>query len=121
MRTPVKRGCQASLEQRWQVLREKIERHALPLQNQGVILAKQVAGRQVWVLRFVERNSGRRVHRSIFIGGDDRPELLGLARGLLGRYREQHRRVEEAAACARTADAVCAVLRRPGGGRNRRE
>jgi hypothetical protein len=64
-------------------------------------------------VRFVIRDAGRRVHRAVYIGGDDQPELLESARRLLELYRAQGRWGKEVAAFARFAAAFSGLTRRP--------
>ena len=52
---------------------------------------------------------GRRVHRAIFIGGDDQAELLGRVRDLLALHRAQGRWGEEVATFA--GFAILTVVR----------
>ena len=109
----------AELERRWAALRVKLEAHADELATQGVMVSRVAAGRRVWKVRFVVREGGRRVHRAIYVGGDDQPELLERARRLLELYRAQGRRGEEVAAFARFAAAFIGLARRaPAAGRS---
>ena len=103
----------ADLERRWAALRVKLEAHADDLATQGVLVSRVAAGRRVWKVRFVVREGGRRVHRAIYVGGDDQPELLERARRLLEVYRAQGRWGQEVAAFARFAAAFIGLARRP--------
>ena len=109
----------ADLERRWAVIRSKLEAHADDLATQGVLVSRVASGRRVWKVRFVVREGGRRVHRAIYVGGDDQPELLERARRLLELYRAQGRWGEEVAAFARFAASVIGLARRlPAAGRS---
>jgi hypothetical protein len=99
-------------ETRWEEIREKIVRDAAHLRRQGSIVAKWARGRRVWALRFRVRDQGRTVQRSIYLGGDDQPELLRHAQDLLRRCRERARWSRELAASARMAAAIRTTLRR---------
>src|SRR4051794_39269148 len=66
----------AALERRWAAIRRKLEAGAEHLATQGVLVPGIAAGRRVWKVRFVVREGGRPVHRAVYIGGDDQPELL---------------------------------------------
>ena len=103
----------AELERRWAALRVRLEAHADDLATQGVMVSRVAAGRRVWKVRLVVRVGGRRVHRAIYVGGDDQPELLERARRLLEVYRAQGRWGEEVAAFARFAAAFIGLARRP--------
>jgi hypothetical protein len=80
--------------------------------RQGSIVAKRASGRMTWVLRFVVRNGGRSVHRSVLLCGDDEPGLLLRARRLLRHYRSRSAWAEEVALFARVAGAAKATLGR---------
>ena len=103
----------AELERRWAALRVKLEAHADDLATQGVLVSRVASGRRVWKVRLVVRVGGRRVHRAIYVGGDDQPELLERARRLLEVYRAQGRWGQEVAAFARFAAALIGLARRP--------
>jgi hypothetical protein len=91
----------------------KLEAHADNLATQGVLVSRIASGRRVWKVRLVIREGSRRVHRAIYVGGDDQPELLERARRLLELYRAQGRWGEEVAAFARFAAAFIGLARRP--------
>jgi hypothetical protein len=103
----------SELERRWAAIRSKLEAHADDLATQGVLASRVASGRRVWRVRLVVRAGGRRVHRSIYVGGDDQPELLDRARRLLEQYRAQGRWAGEVAAFARLAAAFVGLARRP--------
>lgn len=99
-----------ALERRWQTLRARIEAEAEALRRQGSIAAKLTNGRRVWVLRFHSTEASCRRYRSIYLGGDDQPELLHRARELLACLRAEGNRAREVAAYARLArDALGAA------------
>ena len=107
------RSHRADLERRWAAIQPKLEAHAGDLATQGVLVSRVASGRRVWRVRLVVRVGGRRVHRAIYVGGDDQPELLERARRLLEVYRAQGRWGEEVAAFARFAAAFIGLARRP--------
>jgi hypothetical protein len=107
------------LEARWAVIRQKLEAHAAVLASRGSLVAKQARGRRVWAIRFVVAQGGRPVHRSIFIGGDELPELLERTRSLLEEYRLPQRWAEEVDASARLAARAGSLLRRLAAGQGR--
>ena len=113
MAATTSRPHSADLERRWAALRAKLEAHADALVTQGVLVSRVASGRRVWKVRLVVRVGGRRVHRAIYVGGDDQPELLERARRLLELYRAQGRWGEEVAAFARFAAAFIGLARRP--------
>ncbi|HEY2154168.1 MAG TPA: hypothetical protein VGH33_00965, partial [Isosphaeraceae bacterium] len=71
-RTTTSRTRSPDLEARWAVIRQRLEPHAEVLASRGSLVAKQARGRRVWAVRFVVADGGRPIHRSIFIGGDER-------------------------------------------------
>jgi hypothetical protein len=107
-------NCQSPSDQeaRWETVRAKIARDAPHLRRQGSIVAKWARGRRVWALRFRLREQGRTVQRSVYLGGDDQPELLGRARDFLRQCRAQALWPGEVAASARMAAAIRTTLRR---------
>jgi hypothetical protein len=101
-----------------------MERNAYYLARRGSIVAKWASGGRRWVLRFSAPDSqGRVIHRSVYLGSDDVPEVLHRARELLRHYREQADGLEEIRLFARLVAKAAAALRRPsrrrGGGRPR--
>ena len=113
------RSHRADLERRWAAIQPKLEALAGDLATQGVLVSRVASGRRVWKVRLVVRVGGRRVHRAIYVGGDDQPELLERTRRLLELYRAQGRWGEEVAAFARFAASVSSLARRlPAAGRS---
>jgi len=82
-------------------------------------LRKDARGRRVWVVRYVVRVGGRRVHRSIYIGGDDVPELIERARSLLEEYHRTGRWEYEVEHYARMAARAGGIARHRATGRGR--
>jgi hypothetical protein len=82
------------------------------LAAQGTLAAKSANARRVWVIRFMARDGDRRVQRSIYIAGDEQPELLDRARRLLDLYRQRRRWPAQIAAYARLARAASGIARR---------
>ena len=70
---PARTGC---LEKRWQAIRTKIEAAAHHLRMQGTVMPKVARGRQVWVIRYRIIDEGHKRYRSIYLGGDDQPDLF---------------------------------------------
>lgn len=98
------------LERRWRAVESKLASHEERLANQGGLVAmRSASGRRVWVVRVVDVVGGRRVHKSIYVGGDDRPELLRRARLWLDRCRVKGRVATEVAGHARLAAAACGI------------
>jgi hypothetical protein len=98
------------LERRWHVVEAKLTAHQDRLADQGGPVAMNSAsGRRVWVVRLVDVVEGRRVHKSIYVGGDDQPELLRRARLWLDRCRVRGRVAAEVAGHARLAAAACGI------------
>ena len=75
MTTTTSRSHRADLEHRWAAIKSKLEAHADDLATQGVLVSRVASGRKVWKVRLVVRVGCRRVHRAIYVGGDDQPEL----------------------------------------------
>jgi hypothetical protein len=111
-RTTRSRTRSADLEARWTVIRRKLEAHAEVLASRGSLVAKQARGRRVWAVRFVVARGGRPVHRSIFIGGDEMPELLERTRSLLEEYRLPRQWAEDVQGYARLAARAGGLVRR---------
>lgn len=109
----------ADPEARWATLRLKLEANADVLARRGTLVAKVSRGRRVWVVRFVVEEGGRRVHRSVYVGGDDVPELIERARSLLEEYRRTGRWAEEVEGYARLAARAGGIVRRLAAGRGR--
>ena len=107
-----------ALERRWHALQAKLERHAPHLVRQGVLVPKRLAGGgRVWAVRFVAREGGRPVHRSLYVGSDRQVELRRRVRRLLDGFRARARWPGEVAGYARLAGQLHAALKRllPGG------
>jgi len=78
----------SELESRWARIKAKLDANAQHLGSQGVLVWKSDAGRPNCSVRFFEEENGRRVHRCIYIGGADQPELLLRTQALLEQYRQ---------------------------------
>ena len=89
------------------------------LARQGTLVAKSTHGRRVWVVRYVGEEGGKRVHRSIYIGGDEVPELIERTRLQLEEYRRAARWADEVEGYARIAARAGDVARRLASGRGR--
>jgi hypothetical protein len=110
--TTTSRACSPDLEARWTVVRQKLEAHAEVLASRGSLVAKQARGRRVWAVRFVVAEGGQPIHRSIFVGGDEMPELLERTRSLLEGYRLPRRWAEEVQGYVRMAARARSLVRR---------
>jgi len=111
---PSKSDLPSHLKRRWQKIEQQMEENRCHLERQGSLAARQSGGRRVWMLRFFMETEGRHVQRSIYVGGDDQPELLKRVRGLLAYYREVGRHKRGARDCARLVGAMVAMMRSPG-------
>jgi hypothetical protein len=118
-RTTTSRTRSPDLEARWAAIRQKLEAHADVLASRGSLVAKQARGRRVWAVRVVVAQGGRPIHRSIFVGGDEVPELLERTRSLLEEYRLPRRWVEEVQGYARLASRAGSLVRRLAAGQGR--
>jgi hypothetical protein len=101
---------------RWERIRTAMERNRPLLERQGTISAK-MDGSTVYVLRFCERQQGRRIQRSIHLGSDS--QLVERARALLEAFREPKRWQAEAAAATTSLGSIVSRLRRRFGRRGR--
>ena len=101
------------------MVRRKLEAHAEVLASRGSLVAKQARGRRVWAVRFVVAQGGRSIHRSIFVGGDEMPELLERTRSLLEGYRLPRRWAEDVQGYARLAARAGGLARRLAAGPGR--
>jgi len=99
------------LEARWDAILCKLEANANVLARQGTLVAKDARGRRVWAVRFVADEGGRRAHRSIYIGGDEVPELIERTRLQLQEYRRAARWAEEVEGFARVAARAGGIAR----------
>jgi hypothetical protein len=100
-------------QQRWHAIERKLAANADRLAERGGLVAMTSAsGRRVWVVRFVEVVDGAKVHRSIYIGGRDQPELLARTRRWLDHCRVSGRVAAAVAGHARLAAAACGAIRR---------
>jgi chorismate-pyruvate lyase len=99
-----------SLEARWGRIRTAMEQKRALLEHQGTITVKKVGGQAVRVLRFCERQQGRRWQRSIYLGVD--AELVLRAIALLEAFREPLRWQAETAAAAAALGSIASRLRR---------
>ena len=110
---PIVPASDQTQRQRWHAIERKLAANAERLADRGGLVAmKSASGRRVWVVRFVEVVNGAKIHRSLYIGGDDQPELLARTQRWLDHCRVSGR-VAAAVAChARLAAAACDAIRR---------
>jgi hypothetical protein len=102
-----------ALERRWRAIERKLAANAERLADQGSLVAmKSASGRRILVVRFVELVNGVKTHRSIYIGGDDKPELLARTQLWLDQCRVSGRVAADVAGHARLAAAVCGAIQR---------
>jgi hypothetical protein len=110
---PIVPASDHSQRQRWQAIELKLAANADMLAEQGSLVAmKAASGTRVWVVRFVEVVDGAKIHRSLYIGGDDQPELLARTRLWLDHCRVSGRVAAAVAGHARLAAAACGAIRR---------
>ena len=93
----------ADMEARWDSILRKLEANAEELARQGTLVAKCSRGRRVRAVRYVVQEGGRRVHKAIYVGGDDVPELIERTRLQLEEYRRAARWADEVEAYAKLA------------------
>ena len=99
--------------QRWHAIERKLAANAERLADRGGLVAmKSASGRRVWVVRFEEVVEGAKTHRSLYIGGDDQPELLTRTQRWLDHCRVSGRVAAAVAGHARLAAAACGAIRR---------
>ena len=102
-----------ALERRWRAIERKLAANAERLADQGSLVAmKSASGRRVLVVRFVEVVNGAKIHRSLYIGGADNPELLARTQLWLDQCRVSGRVAVEVAGHARLAAAACGAIQR---------
>ena len=100
-------------ERRWDAIERKLAANAERLADRGGLVAMMSAsGRRVCVVRFVEVVDGRRAHRSVYVGGDDQPELLRRTQRWLDHCRVRGRVADDVAGYARLATAACGAVRK---------
>ena len=94
-------------------IERKLAANAERLADQGSLVAmKSASGRRVLVVRFVEVIDGAKIHRSLYIGGDDQPELLARTQLWLDQCRVSGRVAAEVAGHARLAAVACGTIQR---------
>jgi len=101
----------AQLVRRWARVEQQIEQNCHWLMCQGSIAARRTGARRVWLLRFFVEVDGRRIQRSIYIGGDDQPELVQRARELIEHLRLIGRCDRQIVEDARAVKAVAIEMR----------
>jgi hypothetical protein len=106
---PAGRG---SAETRWARIARKIELAATHLRTQGVLVRRRDAGRRAWVVRYRTYDPEGTRLRSIYIGGDDEPELVQRATRLLAELRGPSRRRREIDMFARGVRAARTLVKR---------
>ena len=104
-------------ESRWERIRTAMECNRALLEHQGTLAGKAVGSSTVHILRFCERQQGRRIQRSIYVGSD--PELIRHTQDLLEAFREPQRWQAEVAAAATSLGTIVSRLRRRFGRRGR--
>ena len=110
---PIVSASDHSQRQRWHEIERKLAANAERLADRGGLVAmKSASGRRVWVVRFVEVVDGAKIHRSLYIGGDDQPELLARTQLWLDHCRVSGRVAAAVAGHARLAAAACGAIRR---------
>jgi hypothetical protein len=110
---PIVPASDHSQLQRWHAIERKLAANAERLADRGGLVAmKSASGRRVWVVRFVEVVEGAKIHRSLYIGGDDQPELLARTQRWLDHCRLSGRVAADVASHARLAAAACGAIRR---------
>ena len=109
---PIVPASDHSQRQRWHAIERKLAANAERLADRGGLVAmKSASGRRVWVVRFVEVVNGAKIHRSLYIGGDQ-PELLARTQRWLDHCRVSGRVAADVAGHARLAAAACDAIRR---------
>ena len=101
----------ADLEARWATIKLKLEANAEVLARRGTLVAKDARGRRVWAVRYVDEEGGKRAHRSIYVAGDELPELIERTRSLLEEYRRTGRWADEVERYARMAARAGGIAR----------
>jgi hypothetical protein len=110
---PIEPAADHAQARRWRAIERKLAANAARLADRGGLVAmKSASGRRVWVVRFVEVVDGAKIHRSLYIGGDDQPELLARTQRWLDHCRVGGRVTVAVADYARLAAAACDAIRR---------
>ena len=108
---PAAKATDFDLERRWLVIEAKLAAGADQLADQGGLAAmRSASGCRVWVVRFAAVVEGRRVHRSLYVGGHG--ELLRRTRRWLDLCRVDGRAAREVEGYARLAVAASGIIRR---------
>ena len=110
---PIVQAPDHALERRWRAIERKLAANAEWLADQGSLVAmKSASGRLVSVVRFVEVVDGAKIHRSLYIALDDKPELLARTQLWLDQCRVSGRVAADVAGHARVVAAACGAIRR---------
>ena len=110
---PTVQATARAQERRWDAVELKLAANAERLADQGGLVSmKSASGRRVWVVRFVDVVDGRKVHRSVYIGGDDQPDLLARTQRWLDHCRVKGRVADDVDGYARLTAAACGAVRR---------
>jgi hypothetical protein len=110
---PIVPASEHSQRRRWHAIERKLAANAERLADRGGLVAmKSASGRRVWVVRFVEVVDGAKIHRSIYVAGDDQPRLLVMTQRWLDHCRVNGRVAAAVADHARLAAAACDAIRR---------
>jgi hypothetical protein len=102
----------ARQEARWREIVAQVEADGPCLLRQGALIGKRARGRIVWALRYRARHEGRPIHRSLYLGTDERGLLRERVCGLLDLYRQQGRWLRQLPALVRLAAKLGALGRR---------
>jgi type I site-specific restriction endonuclease len=99
------------MEDRWLAIRGQLESAADMLTKQGVITSRWASGRRVWSVRYRQADrSGRRVHKSIYLG--DNAELIRRAQRLLEQFRRREDWCREVESMAKISTALYRAVAR---------
>ena len=100
-------------EARWREVAARLEADGPWLIGQGCVVAKRVGGgRTAWVVRYRVGERGESVHRTVYLGGDERGVLRRRARALLARFRRSGQELAQLPTLVRLAGRLNAVLKR---------
>lgn len=108
-----------NLDERWDILRRKIEQAANDLRTQGAVVARRVSKSRVWVVRYRTHGEDGRKLRSLYIGSDEQIELLQRTRRLLAEIRGRDRWPRDVTGYAHLARSISALMRRLAGQRSK--
>lgn len=93
-------------------LAQIFDKYADQLSRQGSLVCKREAGGDVWHLRFMAVEAGRKVQKSVLVARADQPEMVAFVKQQLNRLRTNARTLENLQLSGRLMKRINALARR---------